>query len=118
MDRGLVVVAVFVLLLGACEVEDREPESAPAVERAEEEDYQSDLACDTFRGAAYDVTQGLTTDAEFREEIKKVNDFAAIAHPDVQDASEGMLAALTQGDSDTFDAEVRRMGDACRAEGL
>ena len=73
------------------------------------------LACSHFRSVAYDASEGLLTEEEFREKLKEVYDNAAIASPRVRRAAQRMLREVTAGN--LTDAAITAMGDACRAEG-
>lgn len=70
---------------------------------------QSSLACDHFRNIMVDVQNGVLTDAEIRGKLQEVEDNASIATDEVQQAAIGMLAAITQGNTEGLTRAVGEM---------
>lgn len=63
---------------------------------------------------ASDVNAGLIAPTELRPKIQMIWDNAKLAEdPEVVDAGQDMLAAVTAGDDDALAAAVTRFGNAC-----
>ena len=83
----LVVVIAAVALIVACVVSIMSVETSPYA--------GGRWSCDTFRSVQNDVTNGLLTIPEMREEVKKVQSRGSTAEPEIAAASTALLAFLT-----------------------
>lgn len=95
-----------VLLLAAC-AEAEDGDSGP--------DAHATAACRHFRNVASDAGTGIMNDDEIREKLIEVHDNAQFSEePGIAEHSEGMLAAVTQGDMESLGEHVDGMAEACR----
>lgn len=95
---------VFALLVVAC------GESISSADR----DSSGILACRDFRSLVSDTNAKLLTADEMREKAQKINDRARLSKsPDVVDAANDMLAALTARDNAQLPVAVAAMQQAC-----
>lgn len=80
----------------------------------ESSDAPAEMACMHFRNVAGDASSGLLTDDELRSKLQEVHDDARLADsPEIRQQSEAMLAAVTQGDSQTASEAVQGFSAAC-----
>lgn len=78
------------------------------------DDAPAELACAHFRNVAGDASSGLLTDAELREKLKEVHDNARLSDtPEIRQHSEAMLAAVTQGDTESASDAISSFSEAC-----
>lgn len=102
--KGAVVIAAAVLIAGC--------QGKPG-------DASARFACDEFREAATDYTDGILTKDELRAKIASASRDADLSEVrGLSEAGRAMLAELTAGRmGDEFDRAVRAFGDACRSIG-
>lgn len=76
------------------------------------------LACDHFRNASVEFSDGVLTNSEMRSKLQEVDRNARASHsPRVQNASRDLLRAFTQNDNTAVTVAVVEMQDACIAAG-
>ncbi len=80
-------------------------------------DASANLACTHRRNIMRDVSDGVLTENETREKLKKVANTGSVASPAIASASRRMLAALTQNDEYAMRIALQDMDAACDAAG-
>ena len=74
-------------------------------------------ACYEFQRILAPISEGIITDAELRDKLKKIQGRGSTAEPDIRAASTLMLRASTQGDIDALLTGLTAMGQACSDAG-
>jgi hypothetical protein len=86
------------------------------VTSASAQDSASRLACSEFAKTMQDANDGILTNQEFREALKRINDNARLStSADIREAGVNLLRAATRRNDQEKTLWVLRMVDACQA---
>ena len=104
----ILVAAVFFLVLTACA-------GPPGPTKPT---YVGGLSgCADFWRTMTEASQGILTDVELREMLKKVQSRTSSAEPAIREASTRVLATMTSGDGPAFSAASAALITACQNAG-
>jgi hypothetical protein len=107
------MVAALSLPLLGCGADTGSSSSGSQV-AASRADSAAQVACRHWRNVSRDAAAGILTEDELREKLKEVNSSAWVSEePGVAEHAEGLLAAVTQRDSDAVSQHADGLSQAC-----